>query len=67
MEGIIRSRRYRKLQILTHAFLYHEDALSPGDALGQFISWKKMDIFQSLSENIRDIDEFISRREAEKL
>lgn len=59
VEDIIINSRHPKLHILTHPFWYNEMELSANDTLKNFICQKKVGVYESLAENIRDVDEFL--------
>lgn len=61
--GIIESQKCDKLHILTHAFWYKDEAVPPNSILKGFINSKKFELYQSLKNNIRDLQEFIDENE----
>ncbi len=63
IEEIIIAKKYAKLHILTHAFWYHKDELTAGEALKKFIIQKKENCYTFLDENIRDLNEFLKLEE----
>lgn len=66
-EQIIISGEYQKLHILTHAFWYREKELSATECLKKYIIERKKQIYGSLADNIRNIEEFLLPEEAELL
>lgn len=63
VETIIKSEEFERLHILTHAFWYDEYEKSARDVLLEFIRSSKKERYLSLSENIRDIIEFVHENE----
>ena len=55
VEEIIRSGKYDRLHILTHAFWYHEAEEDISRALGNFIRSANRERYRQMSENITDL------------
>ncbi len=53
---IIRSRRYTRLHILTHAFWYHEDEQDISQAVGTFVRSGNRERWRQMADNITDMD-----------
>lgn len=65
VEEIIKSEVYDKLHILTHAFWYHEEECTAKQTLKSFINKRKEETYQSLADNIRNIEEFLKLSEVD--
>lgn len=63
VEAIATSRKYEKLHILTHPFWYREEEKSAREVLLEFIDARGKQCYESLRENIRDLDEFVTRED----
>ena len=63
VEAIATSRKYGKLHILTHPFWYREEEKSAREVLLEFIDARGKQCYESLRENIRDLDEFVTRED----
>lgn len=61
---IIKSSEYSKLHILTHAFWYNEKENTAKETLKNYLYSKKLEIYKSMNENVRDLDEFLNESEA---
>ena len=61
--GIIKSQKFSKLHILTHPFWYADKEYSMKQHVGAFISSANGERYESMKENIRDIDQIISKEE----
>ena len=61
--GIIKSQKFSKLHILTHHFWYADKEYSMKQHVGAFISSANGERYESMKENIRDIDQIISKEE----
>lgn len=59
VEEIIKSGKYPRLHILTHAFWYHEQEASLKETVGQFISAAREARYVQMKENIRDIESIL--------
>lgn len=59
VETIVASNLYNRLQILTHAFWYDEQEKTAKQALSDFVRFAKWERYRGLSDNVRDIEEFI--------
>ena len=57
VEDIIKSGKFDKLHILTHAFWYHDEEISLKDTLNKYISEAEKDRYKILSDNFTDLDE----------
>lgn len=62
----IKSRKYDKLHILTHAFAWHDTNIPPKDTYGHLIDKASWERYIYLTKNIRNPEEFITKSEAEK-
>lgn len=60
---IISQEKYHHLHILTHAFWYHEEEKDVKKILTQFVRNAREERYVSLSENMRDVNEFLRREE----
>lgn len=56
VEDIIRSRRYDKLHILTHAFWYNGKELDITESVSRFVNNANHDRYLSMADNITDIE-----------
>lgn len=56
---IVRSGKYDRLHILTHAFWYHEQEETISESIGSFIRSANQERYVQLSENIMDIHSII--------
>lgn len=59
VEDIIRSGCYNRLQILTHAFWYHEKAQDIGQTVDHFICSAAKERYCQMAKNISDIDSIL--------
>lgn len=59
--GVIASKRYKKLHILTHPFWYSNKCETINQKLLNYIQEAKLKCYYSLEENIRDLSEFINK------
>ena len=62
-EEIIRSGKYNRLQILTHAFWYHDREESMWETVTNFIRGANRERYQILSENISDLSSVVREEE----
>ena len=60
---IIRSNEFKRLHILTHPFWYSENGISASDAIRGFIKNANTERYENMSENIRDLEEFMKPEE----
>ena len=60
----IKSNKYDKLHILTHAFAWHNTDLPPGYTYRKLIDKASWERYTYLTKNIRNPEEFISQNEA---
>lgn len=67
VEEIARSGKESRLHILTHTFWYRELEEEASEALKEFISSYKGQVYLSLYNNIRDLDEFLKLEEVKDL
>jgi hypothetical protein len=58
-EGIVSSEEYRMLHVLTHPFWYTENIESCRDKLFRFITAGNRVRYNNVSNNFRDINEYI--------
>lgn len=56
---IIKSKKYKKLHILTHAFWYNEDNLSAAEICGRFVNGANNERYEQMCENIKNFKEFM--------
>ena len=56
VEDIIRSKRYDKLHILTHAFWYNGEELDITESVSRFVNNANHDRYLSMADNITDIE-----------
>jgi len=64
VEEIVRSGEYDRLHILTHAFWYHEQEKSMGDAVQNFVDSAKHERYEQLVENISNLESVIREEDA---
>lgn len=67
VEEIVGSGKEDRLHILTHAFWYRESEEEASKALKEFITSYKKQVYFSLYNNIRDLNEFLKAEEVEDL
>ncbi|MCR4621561.1 MAG: hypothetical protein K5663_05705 [Clostridiales bacterium] len=60
IEDIIKSNKYERLHILTHAFWYHEHEQNLHDSLNEFINTASSERLSGLRENITDLDSILN-------
>ncbi len=63
VEQIIKSGKHNKLHILTHAFWYQEKEMETKDILGKFVSDAKNERYISISENIKNVEDFLHKED----
>lgn len=63
VEAIIRSHEYDRLHILTHAFWYGEKEADTRQRLINYLEAAKIERYDILNQNFRDLSEFIARSE----
>ena len=63
VDEIIASGDYNKLHILTHAFWYHKEDIDMHRTVKEFINRANFERYNSMKENITDIESIISREE----
>lgn len=63
VEEIVRSGKYDRLHILTHAFWYHEEEEDISQTVGTFIRSANRERWRQMSENITDIDSILREDE----
>lgn len=63
VEAIVKSGEFDKLHILTHAFWYNESEKTAREALMDFIDIARKERYMSLSENVRDLSEFVQEND----
>jgi peptidoglycan/xylan/chitin deacetylase (PgdA/CDA1 family) len=56
---IIQSKMYERLHILSHPFWYSDKEQTTRDKIISFINRSKLERYRSISENFRDIEEFV--------
>lgn len=61
--NIISSRSEERLHILTHAFWYRETAVDINESVKDFVMEANAERWESLKENIRDLDSIMERKE----
>lgn len=61
VEEIIKSDKYNRLHILTHAFWYNEKELSIYESVSNFIDDANNDRYSSMSDNITDLESILNR------
>lgn len=67
VEEIIRSHKYHRLHILTHAFWYDETKdLGTRDKIMKFIACANEERYNTYKDNFRDLDEFVTRKDVVK-
>jgi hypothetical protein len=67
VEAIIKSHEYHRLHILTHAFWYDKDEkIQTREKLMDFIMHANEERYNWLRENIRDLDEFVTKEDVIK-
>lgn len=59
---VISSKRYDHLHILTHPFWYAENDESTAYKLNRFINEARIDRYENLRQNFRDLDDFVDGR-----
>ena len=59
VEEIIKSGKYDRLHILTHAFWYHEQEESIQETVGNFIRNANHERYEDMKENITDLESII--------
>lgn len=62
-EEIIKSEEFNRLQILTHAFWYDEKECDIHDSVFQFINSANYERYQSMKENITDLESIMIGKE----
>jgi hypothetical protein len=65
VEGIISSKQYKRLHILTHPFWYTEQKTSCRDKLFSFITAGNLARYYALNSNFRDLGEFLELEDIE--
>jgi len=63
VEGIVTSKQYKKLHILTHPFWYTEKKESCRDKLFSFITAANKKRYNDMCNNFKNIDEFVHRED----
>ena len=63
VESIIRSRSYPALHILTHPIWYTKEEQQTREKIMNFINRAKLECYDHLNENFRDLQEFVRREE----
>ncbi|MCQ2451381.1 MAG: hypothetical protein MJ080_05345 [Clostridia bacterium] len=61
VEEIIKSQKFDKLHILTHAFWYNDDELSMNETLNGFISSAKEERYNTLNNNFTNLKKIINK------
>ena len=56
---IIRSKTFKRLHILTHPFWYSENGISASDVIKGFTKNANAERYEYMSENIKDLEEFM--------
>lgn len=64
---IIDSGEYERLHILTHPFWYHDEDQSIGQSVGNFVTAANAERYESMRENITDIDSILDKSEWDAL
>ncbi len=59
-EEIIKSGKYDRLHILTHAFWYHDQEESLEESVGKFVRGANHERYEQMRENITDLDSILS-------
>jgi hypothetical protein len=62
-EGIISSKQYKRLHLLTHPFWYTEQKMSCRDKLFSFVTAGNLSRYYALNDNFRDLDEVLKRED----
>jgi len=65
VEEIIRSGKYDRLHILTHAFWYHEQEQDISQTVGDFIRSANRERYQQMAENITGLSSILPKQGAE--
>lgn len=60
---IVRSKVYRRLHILTHAFWYHEEEKTLEDCIDSFIRSANQDRYRQMTENITDLTSILKEED----
>lgn len=66
VEEVIRSGRYERLHILTHAFWYHDEARPAKEILKEFAKNAAMERYEILSKNIADMNSILRADELQE-
>ena len=61
IEEIIENNQYKALHILTHPFWYEENEKTMEEKLKIFLNNATLERYSSLSENIRNFEEILSK------
>ena len=61
--GTIKSSNYQKIHILTHAFWYNKENELPKSKFNRFLFNRNMEMYEALKSNVRDLDEFITKKD----
>ncbi|MBD5136073.1 MAG: hypothetical protein HDT39_08970 [Lachnospiraceae bacterium] len=64
---VIESGKYNKMQILTHAFWYHDKDYTPNEILCSFIDRMKWNTYRNIVNNTTNPQEFITEDDVRKL
>lgn len=60
---IIKSNKYKRLHILTHAFLYNNDEWSMNDSIKYFVNHANLERYYQMMENITDLPSIMTSYE----
>ena len=60
---IIRSKKYRQLHILTHAFWYNDEKKTLAESVGEFVNSGNAARWKTMHDNISDLDSIMPREE----
>ncbi|MBR6451324.1 MAG: hypothetical protein IKS87_01340 [Lachnospiraceae bacterium] len=63
VEDIIRSERYDRLHILTHAFWYHDEEQSIEESISDYIRSARHDRYSQMKDNITDLESIVKEED----